>query len=94
MDKFFRAMPHTGCKRGMGPGFQNEKLLQQLGYSVCCAVQIIPGKGFNHAGVRLFGKFGVQRHFGQHGQGYFLPVSSTWLSPNTLICLPQSGQST
>ena len=68
MDKFFRAMPHTGCKRGMGPGFQNEKLLQQLGYSVCCAVQIIPSKGFNHAGVRLFGKFGVQRHFGQHGQ--------------------------
>ena len=35
MDNLFRAMPHTGCKRGMGPGFQNKKvtsaaLLQRL----------------------------------------------------------------
>ena len=43
-------------------------LLQQLGHRLGGAVQIVAGKGLDHAGVGLLGQLRVDGHLGQHRQ--------------------------
>ena len=80
------------CTALSGPAQGGKVLLQQLLAGVSGTLEELSAVGLDHAGVGQRSQLRVDGAFGQNGQVMLCGHLVHMLSPNTLMCLPQSGQ--